>query len=400
MTVGIVGGGQLGRMLAVAARRLGIGTVVLDPDPECPAAFAAERVIVARLDDPVALRRLVGSCDVTTVEIEHVGIDELIRLECDGACLRPSPRVLAVVADKLEQRRHLEGAGIPQPGFCGFGPEGFPAEPPVRGEAPDAVSGLVAPDTPPPHVSLPQPPFVWKARRGGYDGRGVIVRRDPGERSPLPEVPGMIEQLVDIVLEPAVVVAVAVDGSTRMYPPVDMVFDPHANLVVEVAYPSALDSATSARAQEIAAQTAHSLGVVGLLAVEFFLTGEGELLVNEVAPRPHNSGHWTIEGSVTDQFQQHLRAVTGLPLGSTDGRCPTVMRNVLGSGSGRATVAGLEKALAVDGVAVHLYGKRLVRPQRKMGHLTAIGSTLKEARCRAAEAGRWIRVEGDEASDG
>jgi len=360
--LGIVGGGQLGRMLALAAAPLGLRCIVLDPDPACAAAQVAD-TIVAPLNDAKALHRLVTSAAVTTFEIEHTAPAVLSSLEDTGATIRPSPRTLAVVADKLRQKETLREAGLPVP--------------------------VILARTAPGRSSWTHP-VVQKSRFGGYDGRGVAVVPG-GEDMPLPG-DTFVETAVEIERELAVLVVRDTDGVVDAWAPVDMVFDSTLNLVSDVIVPAEIPEEVRRRAVEISIATARVLGehgLVGVLAVELFLDRSGRILINEVAPRPHNSGHITMESSQCDQFEQHVRAVLGLPLGSTALRTPAAMTNIVGpphSHSGAYRVIGRRQVLADPTAHLHLYGKPAVRPGRKMGHVTCTDPSTADALSRARTA--------------
>jgi 5-(carboxyamino)imidazole ribonucleotide synthase len=357
--LGIIGGGQLGRMLALAAIPLGIRCLVLDPDSNCSAASVAE-VINGPLDSADHLRRLIECSRVTTFEIEHTNPHFLRTLESEGNRILPAPSLLGLVADKLRQKRHFAEKGLPVPAIL--------AED-VAGPSPYAV------------------PVIQKARFGGYDGRGV-ARVEPGAEFPLPGKT-FVEEAIPIEVELAVLVARNTAGEVRHWDPVEMVFDPRLNLVSSVVTPARVPAGTAARAIDLARGVAESLaplGLAGVLAVELFMDTAGYLWVNEVAPRPHNSGHLTIESSRCSQFEQHLRAVLGLPLGDTTSMSEAAMVNLVGPDRcepGRYTVGGRAEACAVPDVHIHLYGKRAVRPGRKMGHVTARAPSAEEALHRA-----------------
>lgn len=367
-SLAIIGGGQLGRMLALAAIPLGIKVHALDPDPQCPAAAVATTT-TARLDDNDALRAVVTSNNVTTVEIEEVGVATLAELEAEGHCVYPSPRALATIRDKGIQKRFLQEKNIP-----------------------------VAPEVP--GLGPWKRTVVQKLRTGGYDGRGVAVLA-PGEDRHFQE-PSIFEEAIDIAHELAVMVCRFPDGAVVSWDPVAMHFDPQLHLVSHVlspalgAYPE-LTADIIAQARETASAVASAfgeVGLVGLLAVELFLTTSGSILVNEVAPRPHNSGHVTIETSRCNQFQQHIRAVCSLPPGDTTNHSPGVMRNIVAPPEARrgpTEILNLDRALQVPGVSVHLYGKAEQRPGRKMGHISAIAPTLAEARQRVDKA--WNEIQ-------
>lgn len=344
--IGIVGGGQLGLMLVQAAIPLGLRVLVLDPDSRCPAATVAP-VLTGSLTDPEALTTLVSHSSVTTFEIEHTDPTHLRGLERAGARFAPSPRVLELVADKLQQKEFFRDGGLPVPKIL-----------PLDSASPHSRND----------------PVVQKTRFGGYDGRGVAyIRR--GERFPL-EGPTFIEEAVAIDREIAVLVALTPEGETATWDPVEMVFDQRLHLVSHVLSPANLPPSLSGGATDIASAAANllkPLGFSGVLAVELFLTSRGELLLNEVAPRPHNSGHLTIESSRCSQFEQHLRCVAGLPLGTTERLAAAAMVNLIGPDNleGEYRTEGVADALRFSDVHLHMYGKHLTRPGRKLGHLTA-----------------------------
>ena len=372
--LGIIGGGQLARMMVPAAARLGLETLVLDPTPESPGGQLAGEQLVGALDDRERLTELVEACDVTTFEIEAVATSALEVLVSRGCLVRPAPSVLACIQDKLLQKQRLADAGVPTADFAAV-------------DAPDARAladfGL---------------PLVQKARRGGYDGRGVAVFTGAVVEERVLPVPSLVERFVDFRCELAVLVARTSDGHCRTWPVVEMVFDEAANVLDLLLAPARVDEAVAERARSVAIAAVEALGGVGVHGVELFLTRDDEILVNEIAPRPHNSGHWTIEACATSQFEQHVRAVTDLPLGSTRQYCPAVMVNLLGAPEARGTpaIVGLDEALALPGVAVHLYGKASVSPLRKMGHMTITAPTMDEALDIARQARALVRIEGSE----
>jgi len=368
--IGIIGGGQLGRMTAQKAKRLGFRVIVLDPYPEAPAGQIADAQIVGSFTDPERIRELVEQCELATYDIEHIDAATLQQLESEGHAIRPSGKLLALVQDKLLQRQLYGRAGLPQPEYVQCddpGPEAF------------AEFGY---------------PLVQKARKGGYDGRGVAVISSVDDLGDLLPVPSILERKVDLVKELAVVVARGIDGSIAAYPLVEMEVDPKANLLDLLLAPARVAPSVAKRAEEIAVAVVEALDGVGVFGVELFLSTSGELLVNEVAPRPHNSGHFTYEATMTSQFEQHLRAIAGLPLGSTQQYMPAAMVNLLGAPgeSGPAAYSGLEEALAVPGALVHIYGKAETRPSRKMGHVTVLDQDLEAARQKAIEIRSNIRI--------
>jgi 5-(carboxyamino)imidazole ribonucleotide synthase len=372
--IGIIGGGQLGRMMVKAAKRLGCTCVVLDPTPGCPAGQVCGHQIVGDSHDPVRLRELVESSDVTTFDIEDIDAEILIELEREGRRIHPSPKMLAVIQDKLSQKRLLRDAGIPTSEFVE-----------VEGDCAAAFAAFGY-------------PLVQKARRGGYDGRGVAVLRSAQDFGLHLPVPSYVERFVEAEKEIAVLVARGIDGDTRCYPVVEMCFRPGENVLDMLLAPAAVSKDIAAAAEAVAVRTVQAMGAVGIFGVEMFLTRDGQILVNEVAPRTHNSGHYTIEACVTDQFEQHLRAVIGLPLGSTEQLSPAAMINLLGAPGhrGRPVIKGMAAALAIPGVCVHIYGKAATTPFRKMGHVTVLDRDIGEARRKAERVRELMEITGED----
>ena len=372
--IGIIGGGQLGRMLTKAAKRLGCTCVVLDPTPGSPAGQVAGHQIVGDYHDPAKLRELTELCDVTTFDIEDIDSKTLIQLEREGNHIHPSPRVLALIQDKLTQKQALADAGIPTAPFV-----------PMDAPSPEAFAAFGY-------------PLVQKARRGGYDGRGVSILHAPDEYARHLPVPSLVERFIPAAKELAVVVARGHEGDCRCYPVVEMCFRPGENVLDMLLAPADVAPETAQAAVALAVRTVEVLGGVGIFGVEMFLTEAGALLVNEVAPRTHNSGHHTIEANVTDQFEQHLRAVVGLPLGSTDQLSPAAMINLLGAPGhrGRPVIKGMAEALAIPGVCLHLYGKAATSPFRKMGHVTVLDPDIQAARRKAERVRELIEISGED----
>jgi len=371
--IGLIGGGQLGRMMVRAAKSLGCTCVVLDPVQGSPAGQLAGHQIVAEYSDPARLRELAESCDVVTFELEDIETETLLKLEAEGHRIFPRPALLATIQDKFRQKVFLRDAGIPASDFVDM---------PEPSADAFAVFGY---------------PLVQKARRGGYDGRGVVVMRDAsGFASHLP-VPGFIERFVEAKKELAVMVARNVGGECKAYPTVEMRFHEADNVLDYLLAPANISAPLAKAAEALAVRTVEAMEGVGVFGVEMFLTAEDGLLVNEVAPRTHNSGHHTIEACITDQFQQHLRAILGLPLGDTRQLSPATMVNLLGEPGyeGRPMIAGLAAALAIPGVCVHVYGKAITRPGRKMGHLTVIDETIEAACKKTEQVKTMIKILGD-----
>ena len=378
-TIGILGGGQLGRMLGFAARALGYRVAVLDPDPDCPARAVADRVVVASYDDTKSALELAVGCAVVTYELEHVDAALVRALGERGIPVRPGLLALATTQDRLAERRFLAGMSVPTAPW---------REVRTRVELRAAAEALGY-------------PLRLKAAIGGYDGRSQVRIGGPDELGAAFEAMAaaaeraglLLEAELDFEAELSVVCARDTRGRTFPYPVSRNVHD--AGILVESLAPAPLDPAVAAEAQRLAERIAVDLGIVGLLTAELFLLGDGSLAVNELAPRVHNSGHWTIEGAATSQFEQHVRAICGLPLGSPQAHGPTAMVNILGEGPGRdARLAGLDEALADPLVHVHVYDKRRVFERRKMGHVTLAGAaTPEDALDRARAAAALLRWE-------
>ena len=355
-TLGVVGGGQLGRMMAEAAAPLGVELVVLDPTPDCPASPVARDQVVGDFDDPEAVRELADCADFLTFEIELADPDLLEEIgEAAGVPVHPSPDTLRTIQDKLVQKRELAEAGIPVPAFR---------------RADDADDLRDALD------DLGSPAMV-KARTGGYDGRGNAPIEDPNEAETVLDAVGagesgaMVEELVDFEREVSVI-GVKGENGVATFPVGENVHE--AEILRETVVPARTSDAVRERAEAVARDVLEFLDGRGVYGIELFETSEGEILVNEIAPRPHNSGHWTIEGALTSQFEQHVRAVTGRPLGATDLRATTAVANILGDLDERqeAELYGVDEALATRAIGFHWYGKREAYPLRKMGHVTAV----------------------------
>lgn len=361
LTIGICGGGQLGRMLCEAASAWNWKIAVLEKNPDDPASSLAHRYVqgdFTRYDDVLAFGQTV---DVITIEIEKVNLEALFELERMGKIVHPRPAALQTIRDKALQKQF-------------FIDEGLPTSPMELFEDTSAIRAAVESG----FLSLP---FVQKLRSGGYDGRGVQIVRDPGDLSRLLEGPSLVEPLVEIEAEVSVIAARNQSGEIKTFPPVAMAFHPEANLVEYLYCPSGLGPALELEATQIAQATIEAFDVCGLLAVEMFLTTDGNWLINEVAPRPHNSGHHTIECCNISQFQQHLLAISNLPLIDPQLHFPAVMVNVLGEDGyhGPARYIGIEQALRLGSVYVHLYGKQETKPFRKMGHITVANRSINRA---------------------
>ena len=352
----ILGGGQLGKMMLTKCRQWDVFTKVLDPSPNAPARLLADDFSVGDLMDYQTVVDFGKDADVVTIEIENVNIEALHTLQKQEKKVYPKPETLAIIQSKAKQKQFYTDHNIPTSAFKAY----------AQKPAWDSI----------------KVPCIWKASRFGYDGFGVKKIETQSDWASVPDVPCIVEDCVAIAKEIAVIVARKETGECVSYPPVEMEFHPQANQVEYVFTPSTLQHEVSAESQQLAERVAHELNHVGLLAVELFLDAKGKLLVNEVAPRPHNSGHLTIEAAVTSQFEQHLRTILGLPFGSCDFFQNAIMINLVGENgyNGPVVYEGMNDLLETPGLHIHLYGKAETRPMRKMGHLTLTGSDLVSLR--------------------
>jgi 5-(carboxyamino)imidazole ribonucleotide synthase len=351
LKIGVLGGGQLGRMLIQSAIDFNITLSVLDPDPHAPCAGISDFHCGAITDYDTVM--VFGeACDLITIEIENVNTDALKALERAGKKVYPQPDIIALIQDKRTQKQFFRERGIPTADFV------------LTEDRAHVLS----------HAEFL--PAVHKLGRAGYDGRGVQILRSRDDLQKSFDAPGVLEKLVDFTAEISVIVARRPNGEMVSYPAVEMAFHAEANLVEYLFSPAKLSADLLEKADGIARKVAQELGIVGLLAVEMFATKQGEILVNEIAPRPHNSGHHTIEANVTSQYEQLLRVILDLPAGDTSVVSPSAMVNLLGEPghSGPARYMGFEEVLALPGAHIHLYGKRLTKPFRKMGHVTIVDS--------------------------
>jgi 5-(carboxyamino)imidazole ribonucleotide synthase len=372
--LGIIAGGQLGKMLIQEACKWDVVTYILDEDENGPAAFVANKFIKGNrfdFDDVYNFGKMV---DILTFEIESINTDALFKLKEEGLTILPDPSILKLFQNKEKQKEFYVENKLPTVPFISYD-----------------TTDLIIESIKSQKLAYP---FVQKLKTGGYDGRGVAVIRNKTDLPKLLPGESIIENLVDIDKEIAIIVSRNSSGEIRSYPAVEMVFDPVANLVDMLVCPADISLQQEETAKEIAHELIEDLKMVGLLAIEFFLDKEGNILINESAPRTHNSGHHTIEGNHTSQFQQHLRAVLGLPLGSTKITSPAVMINLLGAEghTGNVKYEGFAESLAIEGVNIHLYGKTITKPYRKMGHITITDNDLKKAIEKAEQVKKLIRV--------
>jgi 5-(carboxyamino)imidazole ribonucleotide synthase len=372
--LGILGGGQLGKMLLAETRKFDIQTYILDPSAEAPSRFGATKFFIGNLMNYDTVYEFGKKVDALTIEIENVNLDALAQLEAEGLAVYPSPKTLRLIQNKGTQKDFYVQNNIPTSKFERF----------------QDLENLKSSVT----SSAVDMPFVWKCAQFGYDGNGVKIVRTATDLENLPNVECIAEEVVPFKNELAVIVARSVSGEVKTYPVVEMEFHPEANQVEYVICPARIDEKVAQKARAVALQVSEAYNHVGLLAVEMFQTENDEILVNEVAPRPHNSGHYSIEASYTSQFENHLRAILNLPLGNTASKVAGIMVNLVGEEgySGNVVYEKIEKIMAIDGVTPHIYGKRETRPFRKMGHVTIVNEDMNEARRIAEEVKKTIRV--------
>ncbi|MBS1506925.1 MAG: 5-(carboxyamino)imidazole ribonucleotide synthase [Bacteroidetes bacterium] len=367
--VGILGGGQLGRMLIQSGMDWNINFSVLDPDPVAPCASLCE-FQSGKLTDFNTVMAFGQSCDLITIEIENVNVSALKELQKLGKKVFPQPEVIELVQDKRQQKLFYNEKGIPTADFILVE---------NKKEVADHLTFL---------------PAVNKLGREGYDGRGVQILRSPQDLDKAFEAPGLLEKLIEFEKEISVIVARNESGEVKVFPAVEMIFHPEANLVEYLFSPAQLDELIVKEANRIATKIITELNMVGLLAVEMFVTKDQRVLVNEIAPRPHNSGHQSIEANITSQYQQHLRAILNLPLGDTSITQPSAMVNLLGEDgfAGNAQYDGLEEVLKLPGTYVHLYGKKLTKPFRKMGHVTIVDNDIESLKKKATFVKQSLKI--------
>lgn len=369
--LGILGGGQLGRMFIQNAMRYNVRISVLDPDPKAPCADFAHTFQQGSFSDYDTVVQFGRTVDVLTIEIEHVNVQALYTLESEGIKVFPQARVLELIQHKGRQKQFYRDHQFPTSEFCFI-------------EQRADIESLA------PHWF----PCFQKLFTSGYDGKGVQKLTSPADIDKAFDAPSVIEKAVDVEMELGVIVSGHIHGESAVFPGVDMIFHPVANLVEFLSAPSALPPEILQEAEKLAKALVAKLGIQGILAVEFFVDKDGRLLINEVAPRPHNSGHHTIQANVTSQYEQHLRAIMGWAPGNTETLMHAVMLNLLGEPGydGLALYEGLEDALRIPGVQVQLYGKQYTKPFRKMGHVTVLASNPQLAMDRARIVQKTIKV--------
>ena len=372
--LGILGGGQLGKMLLFDTRKFDIQTYVLDPSDDAPSKIACNQFFKGDLMDFETVYNFGKKVNVLTFEIELVNLEALLKLENEGLKIYPSPKTLKLIQNKGIQKDFYSEHAIPTAKYKRF----------------DNLKSLIVDIL----DSKTKLPFVWKCTEFGYDGNGVKVIRELSDLDNLANVECIAEEMVPFKNELAVIVCRNSSGEIKTYPVVEMEFHPEANQVEYVICPARIDAKVAEKVKIIALHVSEKFNHVGLLAVEMFQTEDDEILVNEVAPRPHNSGHYSIEASYTSQFENHVRAILNLPLGNTDSKVAGIMVNLVGEDgfSGQVVYENIEKIMGIDGVTPHIYGKRETRPFRKMGHVTIVNEDMVEARKIAEEVKNSIRV--------
>ncbi|MFP4092571.1 MAG: 5-(carboxyamino)imidazole ribonucleotide synthase [Cyclobacteriaceae bacterium] len=368
--LGVLGGGQLGRMLIQSAIDFNLDVWVLDPDENAPCRHIATHFSQGKLTDFDTVYQFGRQCDILTIEIENVNTEALEKLQSEGIKVFPEPHIIRLIQDKRQQKQFYQQNDIPTADF-------------VLTESREDVRRYFS-----------MLPAVHKLGREGYDGRGVQKLSSPEDLSKAFDAPGLLEKLIDFEKELAVIVARNEKGEMKTFPPTEMVFHPEHNLVEYLFAPADISAEVATQADQLAKKVIEKLGMTGLLAVEMFLTKDGKLLVNEIAPRTHNSGHHSIEANVTSQFEQHLRAILNMPLGATDTKLPAAMVNLLGEDgfTGLARLEGLEETLAIEGAKVHLYGKKMTKPFRKMGHVTIVDQDKQKLKEKVQQVKQSLKI--------
>lgn len=368
--LGVLGGGQLGRMLIQSCVSLDVTTSVMDPDSQAPCSGFSNEFRKGTLTDFESVYSFGKKVDLLTIEIENVNVEALKKLRDEGLPVFPQPEVIEIIQDKRVQKQFYWNNNIPTSEFfltenkedVKKYPEFFPA--------------------------------FHKMGKGGYDGYGVQKITSVEDAENAFDAPGLLEKLVDFEKEISVIVARNLDGEIAVYPSVELVYHPEFNMVDYLIAPASLTEEQEKEARDIAANVAEKLGIVGILAVEMFLDKSGKILVNEVAPRPHNSGHQTINANFTSQYEQHLRAILNLPLGSTAIKRPSAMVNLIGEEgyTGPAVYEGIKEVMKIEGASIHLYGKKVTKPHRKMGHITIIDADISALKSKVELVKKSIKV--------
>ncbi|GAB6099622.1 5-(carboxyamino)imidazole ribonucleotide synthase [Halanaerocella petrolearia] len=375
--IGIIGGGQLGKMMILEAKKMDFEVIILDPTSHCPADSIADEHIVAEFDDQDAIRELAEKSDIVTYEFEHIEVDTLKGLETEGYNIYPTPKSLEIIQNKYDQKQLLKAEGIPVPDF-------------IRVSSKEDIKKAAAKF---------DYPIMLKSCTGGYDGKGnALIKDEEGIEGAYQALGAgdnllMVEEFVPFSKEVSVLVCRSTKGETITYPIGENAHQ--ESILIETKVPADISDNIKEEALNLGEKVMDIFSGFGIFCIEMFVTEDNRVLINEIAPRPHNSGHYSIEGTVTSQFANHIRAIVGLPLGNTDLVNPTVMRNLLGQRSkGEANVVGTEEVLKLHNLKLHVYGKKVSRPGRKMGHLTVTADTVDQASQVALEASELVIIEG------
>lgn len=373
-TIGILGGGQLGKMLLYDTRKWDIKTKVLDNNPNAPAKLSCDEFHVGDLMDYQTVLNFAKNIDVLTIEIENVNVQALEEIEKKGIKVYPQPNVLAIIQNKLKQKKFYKENKIPTAPFREFKS--------IKSIKEQIIHGNLC------------FPFVWKSNSMGYDGFGVKIIKSNRDIEELNDTPGFIEDLIEIKKELSVIICRNVKGEIKNFPVVEMIFNNDSNQVEYIISPARINNEISRKAISIALKLSKLYNHVGIMAIELFLTSDNEILINEVAPRPHNSGHFSIEMSYTSQFEQHIRAILGLPLGEAKNKISGVMVNLVGEkqNNGPVKFSNIDQIMTIEGVTPHIYGKKETRPNRKMGHVTIVNEKIENAIKIAKKVKETIKV--------
>ena len=373
-TIGILGGGQLGKMLLYDTRKWDIKTKVLDNNPNAPAKLSCDEFHVGDLMDYQTVLNFAKNIDVLTIEIENVNVKALEEIEKKGVKVYPQPNVLAIIQNKLKQKKFYKENKIPTAPFREFKS--------IKSIKEEIIHGNMC------------FPFVWKSNSMGYDGFGVKIIKSNRDIEELNDTPGFIEDLIEIKKELSVIICRNIKGEIKNFPVVEMIFNNDSNQVEYIISPARINNEISRKAISIALKLSKLYNHVGIMAIELFLTSDNEILINEVAPRPHNSGHFSIEMSYTSQFEQHIRAILGLPLGEAKNKISGVMVNLVGEkqNNGPVKFSNIDQIMTIEGVTPHIYGKKETRPNRKMGHVTIVNEKIENAIKIAKKVKETIKV--------
>ena len=373
-TIGILGGGQLGKMLLYDTRKWDIKTKVLDNNPNAPAKLSCDEFHVGDLMDYQTVLNFAKNIDVLTIEIENVNVKALKEIEKKGIKVYPQPNVLAIIQNKLKQKKFYKENKIPTAPFREFKS--------IKSIKEQIIHGNLC------------FPFVWKSNSMGYDGFGVKIIKSNRDIEELNDTPGFIEDLIEIKKELSVIICRNAKGEIKNFPVVEMIFNNDSNQVEYIISPARINNEISRKAISIAIKLSKLYNHVGIMAIELFLTSDNEILINEVAPRPHNSGHFSIEMSYTSQFEQHIRAILGLPLGEAKNKISGVMVNLVGEkqNNGPVKFSNIDQIMTIEGVTPHIYGKKETRPNRKMGHVTIVNEKIENAIKIAKKVKETIKV--------